>query len=85
MQEFETTLTEKGQVTIPQEIRRIIGLKPRDKVRFTVVGDVVTLRRATSKLLQGYGAVSPRKEPEDFQQARAEVEKGVAEEVVSEA
>jgi antitoxin PrlF len=84
MQEFETTLTEKGQVTIPQEICRIIGLKPGDKVRVTVVGDVVTIRRTSSKLLQGYGAVSPKKEPEDFRQARAEVEKGIAEEVVSE-
>ena len=26
MQEYETTVTEKGQVTIPQEIRRLMGL-----------------------------------------------------------
>jgi antitoxin PrlF len=85
MQEFETTLTEKGQVTIPQEVRRIIGLQPRDRVRFTVVGDVVTIKRASSKLLPGYGAVSPKKRPEDFQQVREDVEKGVAEDVISEA
>ncbi len=85
MQEFETTLTEKGQVTIPQEVRRIIGLQPRDRVRFTVVGDVVTIKRASSKLLRGYGAVSPKKRPEDFRQVREDVEKGVAEDVVSEA
>jgi len=85
MQEFETTLTEKGQVTIPQEIRRIIGLQPRDRVRFTVVGDVVTIKRASSKLLSGYGAVSPKKRPEDFRQVREDVEKGIAEDVISEA
>lgn len=85
MQEFETTLTEKGQVTIPQEIRRIIGLQPRDRVRFTVVGDIVTIKRASSKLLAGYGAVSPKQKPEDFRQVREIVEKGVAEDVVSEA
>ena len=85
MQEFETTLTEKGQVTIPQEIRRLIGLRPRDKVRFEVEGDVVRISRATSKLLLGFGAVPPRKKPEDFRKAREEFEKGVAEEVVSEA
>jgi AbrB family looped-hinge helix DNA binding protein len=85
MQEFEATLTEKGQVTIPLEIRRLIGLQPRDKVRFEVEGDVVKIRRASSKLLAGYGAVPPLKKPEDFQKLREEFEKGVAEEVSSEA
>ncbi len=84
MQEFETTLTEKGQVTIPLEIRRLIGLHPRDRVRFEVEGDVVKITRATSKLLAGYGAISPKNKPEDFQKVREEFEKGVAEEVTSE-
>jgi len=85
MREFETTLTEKGQVTIPLEIRRILGLRPRDRVRFEVEGEVVKIRQASSKLLQGYGAVTPRNRPEDFQELREEFEKGVAKEVVSEA
>lgn len=85
MQEFETTLTEKGQVTIPQEIRRLLGLRPRDRVRFEVEGEVVKIRQASSKLLQGYGAVTPRNKPENLQELREEFEKGVAKEVVSEA
>jgi antitoxin PrlF len=84
MQEFETTVTEKGQVTIPQEIRRIMGLHPRDKVRFEVEGDVVKISRASSKLLHWFGSVTPRNKPEDFQKVREEFEKGVAEEVASE-
>lgn len=84
MQEFETSVTEKGQVTIPQEIRRIMGLQPRDKVRFEVEGDVVKISRASSKLLQWFGSVRPRNKPEDFQKVREEFEKGVAEEVASE-
>src|SRR6266702_171260 len=85
MQEFETTVTEKGQVTIPQEIRRIMGLQPRDKVRFEVEGEVVKITRASSKLLKWFGSVPPRKKPEDFRQVREEFEKGVATEVISEA
>jgi len=85
MQTFETTLTEKGQVTIPLEIRRMIGLRPRDKVRFEVEGQVVKISRASSKLLAGYGAVPPRERPEDFQKIREEFERGVAEEVIAEA
>ena len=33
------TLTSKGRVTIPEEIRRRLGLKPGDKLRFLVMGD----------------------------------------------
>ena len=38
MRERETTLTQKGQVTIPQEIRTQLGLKPKDKVIFEMEG-----------------------------------------------
>ncbi len=84
MQEFETSVTEKGQVTIPQEIRRIIGLQQRDKVRFEVEGDVVKISRASSKLIKWFGSVTPKNKLEDFQKIREEFEKGVAEEAASE-
>lgn len=85
MQEFEVRLTEKGQVTIPQEILQLPGLQPHDMVRFEVVGEEVRIKRAVSKLLTGFGAVTPLRQPEDFRSTREEVEKGVAKEVVSEA
>lgn len=84
MQEFETPLTEKGQVTIPLEIRRLIGLHPGDKVRFEVEGDVVRITRAISKLLAGYKAIKLGARIEDDKTRREEFETGVAEEVVSE-
>jgi len=84
MQEFETTVTEKGQVTIPQEIRRIMGLQPHDKVRFEVVGNTISIKRASSKLLQWFGSVAPKEKPEDFSAVREAFEKTIAEEVVSE-
>ena len=84
MQEFESTVTEKGQVTIPQAIRRTIGLQPRDKVSFEVEGEVVKIRRVSSKLLQGFGAVTPRNKPEELSETQKEFQEGVAEEVVSE-
>lgn len=84
MHEYETTVTEKGQVTIPQEIRRLLGLQPRDKVRFEVEGGVVKIRRAESKLLKWFGSVTPRNKPENFEKIREEFEKGVAEEAASE-
>jgi AbrB family looped-hinge helix DNA binding protein len=40
------TLTTKGQVTIPQEIREKLGLLPGTRVVFDIVGDGVQIRKA---------------------------------------
>jgi AbrB family looped-hinge helix DNA binding protein len=85
MREYETSMTEKGQVTIPQEIRRIMGLHPHDKVHFHVKGEEITITRASSKLLTGFGAVTPKNQPEDFHKLRKAFEEGVAEDVATEA
>lgn len=81
MHELETTLTQKGQVTVPAEIRSRLGLKPRDKVVFELEDDVVKLRRAQSKVLKWYGSVTPKQRPEDFHRIRDEFEEAVAQEV----
>ena len=36
MREIIAATTQRNQVTIPAEVRRLLGLKPRDKVAFTV-------------------------------------------------
>lgn len=36
MKEILSTITRKGQVTIPAEIRKHLGLKPKDKVAFVI-------------------------------------------------
>ena len=41
------TLTSKGQVTIPQEIRERLGLLPGTAVEFDIVGDSVRIRKAS--------------------------------------
>jgi AbrB family looped-hinge helix DNA binding protein len=44
------TLTTKGQITIPQEIRDRLGLLPGTRVVFDVVGDGVRIRRAEQQV-----------------------------------
>jgi AbrB family looped-hinge helix DNA binding protein len=40
-----TTLTSKGQVTVPKEVRERVGLKPGDKVMFTVLSNGTVVMR----------------------------------------
>ena len=40
------TLTSKGQVTIPIEIREALGLLPGTKIDFDIVGNSVRIRKA---------------------------------------
>jgi AbrB family looped-hinge helix DNA binding protein len=87
MKERVGVMTRKGQVTVPADIRRALGLKEGDKVTFTLVDAAhreVSLRPAQSIAERYYGAVPPRKRPEDFQELRREFEAGVAEEVLAE-
>jgi len=78
MKESLATITAKGQVTIPAEIRRALGLKPRDKIAFILNQGEVKLEPSSSMLRAGFGAVKPRKKPEDFKELRGEIQKWVA-------
>ena len=36
---LESTITAKGQTTVPRDIRAALGLKPGDKLRYLLLGD----------------------------------------------
>jgi AbrB family looped-hinge helix DNA binding protein len=50
-----STLTTKGQVTIPAEVRRQLGLKPGDRVAFIVNADEVRLVRQETRVEAAFG------------------------------
>jgi antitoxin PrlF len=79
MNEQLTVVTRKGQVTIPAEIRRALGIKEGDKVAFVLEDDQVKLTRKGSVVEQTAGALksdvpalSPQEECEATEQAIAE-------------
>jgi AbrB family looped-hinge helix DNA binding protein len=45
----EATLTSKGQVTIPAEIRKAMGLSAGERVVFTQLDDGTTVMRAKTR------------------------------------
>lgn len=84
LKEITTTITQRGQVTIPAEIRRLLGLKPKDKVSFTIEDGEVRLAPATFNLVSAYGSVKPSQRPEDFEEASRIAKEEKAEKTVRE-
>lgn len=48
----EATITSKGQITIPAEIRKALGLSAGERVVFTRLDDGTTVMRAKTRSLQ---------------------------------
>ena len=60
----ETTLTSKGQVTVPREIRDRLGLTSGDKLSFTMLSDgTVVMRAKTRRLLDLAGSLTRPGQP----------------------
>ena len=77
-----STVTTKGQVTIPKRIRELLGINPHDKVDFIQEhGKIVLVPVRT--LLDLRGSVTGR-QAGDFAEERAAAKKGVARRVVDE-
>ena len=45
----DATLTSKGQTTIPKEIRDELGMKPGDRMTFTLMSDATGVMRVKNK------------------------------------
>lgn len=84
MQSFESRVSRNGQITLPAELRRRLGLRPNDRVRIALVDGGARIERATSRLIAGFGAVQPRNRPEDWQAVRESVELSIADEAARE-
>jgi len=75
-QEHLGTVTQKGQVTIPLAVRKLLGVKPYDRVTFRVADGRVELLPAHITLETAFGVLHPSSRPENWkavrQQAREE-------------
>ena len=57
----EATITSKGQVTIPADIRRSLGVSAQDRLTFTPMPDgTVVLRAKNKSLLDIKGMLKPK-------------------------
>lgn len=80
---LESTMTRKGQVTIPKAIRDRLGVKEGEKVFFVMRGEEVVLKVIKGTILDLKGSVRPAGRPEAFRNIRQTVKRTVARRVVS--
>ena len=72
-----STITRKGQVTIPKAIRDKLGIEEGDSVFFVQRGDEVVLKVLQGTILDLRGSV-PVTAPQDFDDVRRQVKKKIA-------
>jgi AbrB family looped-hinge helix DNA binding protein len=62
-----TSVTSKGQVTIPKDVRRKLGIRQGSRIQFQVVGDHVELRvsgpagTSAGEVRSGFGLLKSRR------------------------
>lgn len=54
-----STLTSKGQTTIPKDVREQAGLRPGDAIRYTVLADGTIIARVKNRSVRDI-AVKPK-------------------------
>lgn len=78
MEVYTSSVSPKGQITLPIEIRRRFGVKTRDRIVIEVEGDLVRLRPARSAVDETYQAIPPLQSARPWAELEAEVKAEVA-------
>ncbi len=73
-----STVTQKGQVTIPKMIRDRLGVKEGEKVLFVLRGEEVVLKVIRGNILDLKASVKAQAHPEDFEAIRRSVKHAVS-------
>jgi antitoxin PrlF len=56
-----SSVTTKGQVTIPAELREKLGIKPGDRVSFVETAGKVEIQRQETRVAAAFGMLKARK------------------------
>jgi AbrB family looped-hinge helix DNA binding protein len=80
---IEATLSSEGQLTMPETIRDLLGLKPGDKVVFVIRGEHVEIEASHGSILDWYGVLDADDQA-DLDAVRQHTRQAIAAEVVRE-
>jgi AbrB family looped-hinge helix DNA binding protein len=79
-QQLTKVVTRKGQITVPVEIRRQLGIKEGDRVTFVVDGEEILFKRGDSVVQSTAGAFKGYGRRLSAEQLREAAEQAIADE-----
>lgn len=59
---YTSSVSQKGQITLPAELRKQLDIEPRDIVVIEIEDGKIRIEKAESRLLSGFGVV-PKPDP----------------------
>jgi AbrB family looped-hinge helix DNA binding protein len=75
------TITPKGQVTIPAEIREKLKIFPGDKIIYEVTAAGILIKPAKKDMMDDFGFLQGRGHSENLEEIRRSVRKKIAEDL----
>jgi len=84
MKEMLSSVSPKGQVTLPIAIRRQLGIKPKDKVAFHFEHGKLELTPAPAALAESYQAIPALKPPRSWKEIETLVGEEIAQDTARE-
>jgi AbrB family looped-hinge helix DNA binding protein len=75
---IESTLTDKGQTTVPREVREALGIKPRQRLQWDLGGDGTVTVRPEPSALPLFGSLKSRRKFPGIKAEKAAVRRDVA-------
>jgi antitoxin PrlF len=75
---IESTITDKGQTTVPKEVREALGIKPRQRLQWDLAEDGSAVVRPEPSALALFGSLKSRKKFPGIKEEKAAMRKAVA-------
>lgn len=81
---LESTLTDKGQTTVPKKVREALGIKPRERLQWDIGDDGTVTIKPESSALKLFGSMKSNVAFPGIQEEKAAVRKIIANEAARE-
>ncbi len=62
---YYSTLTSRGQTTLPSAVRRLLDVNPGDKLQYVIDGDAVTINAIRLDIDSAFGAIRAQNNEDD--------------------
>jgi antitoxin PrlF len=75
---IESTVTDKGQTTVPKEVRDALGIKPRQRLHWDLTEDGSAIVRPEPSSLALFGSLKSHRKFPGIKEEKAAMRKAVA-------